>query len=86
MIDPQLLERTILQVLADQPSNLMLPQPTLHSEVMARLNRAVTNTSFAQRLADLQNQHQIIGIEGSDYTRWKIAANGQARLHELRPL
>lgn len=84
MIDPKQLERTILLVLADQPANVMQPQPTLHNEVMARLNRGVTNADFEARLIALQNKNQIIGVSGDDYTRWKISPNGHARLAELR--
>jgi hypothetical protein len=82
-MDAAELERLILKKLAEQPVTFMTPEPHLLNECRVQCGQAITKDIFAARLAALKDKAQVIGIPGDDYTRWKIAANGEARLAQL---
>jgi hypothetical protein len=82
-MDAAALERLILKKLSEQPGNLMMPEPHLLNECRVQCGQAIATDIFAARLDALKQRAQVIGIPSDDYTRWKIAANGLARLAEL---
>ena len=76
------LERTILSVLRDALPHMM-PEPQLFAEVNLSHHTGVTRADFNVRLAVLEQSEggaQIVGIATPDLTRWKITAEGLARL------
>ena len=74
-------ERIVLSVLADFGEN-MTAEPRLLAPVNEISATPVTRDDLRQVLRTLDNKRQVIGISGDDYTKWKISANGRARLAE----
>ena len=74
-------ERLVLRVLADLGGH-MIAEPKLLTPVNDLSATPVTRDDLRQILRTLDGKHQVIGITGDDYTKWKISANGLARLAE----
>ncbi len=74
-------ERVVLAVLAEA-GDLLTPEPQLLREVIAQSATGVTRSDLKAVLGRLDGKHQVIGITGDDYTKWKISAAGKARLAE----
>lgn len=74
-------ERLVLSILADA-GDLMSPEPQLWLEANAQSGTPITRTDLKSVLQRLEKKQQVIGISGEDYTKWKISANGKARLAE----
>lgn len=76
------LERTILEVLADQ-EGLLVPERTVFSDANLRLATTVTQTECNRALQSLEAKRQVIGLSTEDAgTKWKITGAGRARLAE----
>ncbi len=76
------LERTILLILNESYPG-MVRGKRLYSETNVQHPEAVTRADFDRALAALQQKDggaQIVGVSGDDDTKWRITAEGIARL------
>lgn len=76
------LERIILRVLSDAHP-LMKRERTLLADVQVESDEAVTKATFLKSMSDLENKQggaQVVGVQTEDGTKWKITAEGLARL------
>jgi len=74
-------ERVVLGVLAEA-GDMLTPEPQLLREANFQSATPITRADLKAVLGRLEARQQVIGISGDDFTKWKISANGKARLAE----
>lgn len=74
-------QRIILQELA-QTAEFLMPESSLHTFVNLRLPQPLTGTELSAALRSLESKLQVISVRHEDQLKWKITANGKARLAE----
>ena len=76
-------EIIILQQLATAPQGLLTPEPSLHAFVNMALAVPITQGELRSNLASLESLRHVTGLTHEGVCKWKITANGRARLQEV---
>ena len=79
---PEQIELILLKELKKAPGECLTPEPSLSSFVNLMADEPLTLTEFRTTLQTLENNRQVVSVRHEGILKWKITANGRARLAE----
>jgi len=79
---PEQTELIILGEMGKAPGECLTPEPSLYSFVNLMADEPLSLTEFRGRLNALEEKRQAVSARHEGILKWKITANGRARLAE----